>query len=66
MASSSRQHFSRNSVVETRSKHGNLFRRQCSLALSLASGLVPLVPCMALSLSLLPSDRLTAPTWTRP
>ena len=55
MAGGYHQHFCRNRAIETRLKHGDLFRRQCSLAprlaprlaLDLASGLALLYSCLA-------------------
>ena len=59
MANGSRQCFCRNGTIETRSKHGDLLRRQCSLALlaprlalSFAPCMALLAPCMALDLAL--------------
>ena len=57
IASSSRQCFGQNGAIETRLKHGYLFRRQCrltllapSLAPSLSLNLAHLAPSMALDL----------------
>ena len=59
MANGCRQRFGRDGTAKARSKHGDLFRRQCSrallaprLALSLASDLALLAPCMAPDLAL--------------